>query len=293
MEGTRAFSYLRSEMRIALATCRNIPEPDVDEPLMLDAFAKAGAEAELLAWDDPNAPFGDFDLVVLRSTWNYFEDLDAFLGWAGRVRHLRNAAEIVRWNSVKTYLRDLEPRGIDIVPTKFVAKGESARLADVPWKDVVVKPVVSAGSFCTERFTNDDARGQVFLDGLSRERDVMIQKWMPAVNDYGERSLVWIDGEITHAIRKSPRFAGGVESVSESEVPIAPEERAFAERVIAAAQSKDLLYGRVDIIRDGEGADERLRLMELELVEPSLYFKQCPRALDRFVESALAVVRRS
>lgn len=288
MEGTRAFSYLRFEMRIALATCLHIPEPDVDEPLMLDAFAKAGAEAKLLAWDDPKAPFGDFDLVVLRSTWNYFEHLDAFLEWAGRTRHLRNPPEIVRWNAVKTYLRDLEARGIDVVPTKFVAKGENARLADVAWKDVVVKPVVSAGSFCTERFEHDDPRGQVFLDGLSRERDVMIQKWMPAVNDYGERSLVWIDGEITHAIRKSPRFAGGVESVSD-EMPITPEERAFAERVIAAAQSKDLLYGRVDIIRD-EGT---LRLMELELVEPSLFFKQCPRALDRFVESAMKLVRRS
>lgn len=275
-------------MRIALATCLDIPEPDVDEPLMLDAFAKAGAEAKLLAWDDPNARFADYDLVILRSTWNYFEHLDAFLAWAGRTARLRNAPNVVRWNAVKTYLRELEARGIDIVPTQLVAKGEKAQLADVPWRDVVVKPLVSAGSFCTERFAHDDPRGQTFLDDLSRERDVMIQKWMPAVNDYGERSLVWIDGEITHAIRKSPRFAGGAESVS-GEVPITAEERAFAERVIAAAQAKELLYGRVDVIRD----DETLRLMELELVEPSLFFKQCPRSLDRFVESAMKAVRRS
>ena len=266
-------------MRIALATCRNIPEPDVDEPLMLDAFAKAGAEAKLLAWDEPSAPFEDYDLVILRSTWNYFEHLPEFLAWVDRTRGLRNPREIVRWNAVKTYLRDLEARGIDVVPTKFVTKGENARLADVAWKDVVVKPVVSAGSFCTERFDHDDPRGQIFLDGLSRERDVMIQKWMPAVNDYGERSLVWIAGEITHAIRKSPRFAGGVESVS-GEMPIAPEERAFAERVIAASAAKDLLYGRVDIIRDDDGI---LRVMELELVEPSLFFAFQPGAADRFV----------
>jgi glutathione synthase/RimK-type ligase-like ATP-grasp enzyme len=275
-------------MRIALASCRNIPEPDVDEPLMLDAFAKAGAQADVVAWDDPNARFADYDLVILRSTWNYFEHLEEFLAWAAQTPRLRNPPETVRWNAVKTYLRDLEARGIDIVPTRFVTQGENARLADVAWKDVVVKPVVSAGSFCTERFEHDDPHGQTFLDGLSRERDVMIQKWMPAVNDYGERSLVWIDGEITHAIRKSPRFAGGVEVVSD-EVPITPEERAFAERVMVAARAKDLLYGRVDIIRD----DGTLRLMELELVEPSLFFKQCPRALDRFVDSALRVARRS
>lgn len=291
MEGTRAFSYLAlSLMRIALATCRNIPEPDVDEPMMLEAFAKAGVEAKLLAWDDPDARFADCDLVVIRSTWNYFEHVDDFVAWAARTPRLRNSAEVVRWNAVKTYLRDLEARGIDVVPTRFVSKGESARLGEVPWKDVVVKPLVSAGSFETERFERDDPRGQSFLDRLARERDVMIQKWMPAVNDYGERSLVWIDGEITHAIRKSPRFAGGVENVSAGEVEITPDERAFAERVVAAAQAKDLLYGRVDIIRDDEGV---LRLMELELVEPSLFFKQCPRALDRFVKSAIQLVRRT
>jgi glutathione synthase/RimK-type ligase-like ATP-grasp enzyme len=276
-------------MRIALATCRNIPEPDADEPATLEAFAKAGAEAKLLAWDDPGARFADCDLVVLRSTWNYFERLDAFLAWASSVSHLRNGAHVVRWNAVKTYLRDLEARGVPTVPTVFVSRGESTRLADAPWDDVVVKPVVSAGSFLTERFRTDDPNGQIFLDDLTRERDVMIQKWMPAVDHYGERSLVWIDGEITHAIRKSPRFAGGVEEVSDA-MPIAPEERAFAERAIAAAQAKDLLYGRVDMIRDEDGV---LRVMELELVEPSLFFKQCPHALDRFVESTMKAVRRS
>lgn len=275
-------------MRIALATCRNVPEPDVDEPLTLDAFARAGARADILAWDEPESPFADYDLVILRSTWNYFEHLDAFLAWVDRTERLRNRADVVRWNAVKTYLRDLEARGVAIVPTAFVARGEKKRLADVPWDDVVVKPLVSAGSFLTERFTKDDPKGQAFLDELARERDVMIQKWMPAVDTYGERSLVWIDGEITHAIRKSPRFAGGVENVSDA-VPITPEERAFAERVIAAAEAKDLLYGRIDILDDGG----TLRVMELELVEPSLFFKQCPRALERFVHAALEHGRRT
>lgn len=275
-------------MRIALATCKNIPEPDVDEPLMLAAFANAGARADLLAWDDPSARFADYDAVILRSTWNYFEQLDDFLAWVDRTPRIFNRPEVVRWNAVKTYLRDLDARGVAIVPTQFVKKGENARLADVAWNDVVVKPVVSAGSFCTERFLRDDARGQIFLDGLSRQRDVMIQKWMPAVDTYGERSLVWIDGEITHAIRKTLRLAGGVEQVSD-EMEITADERAFAMQAIEATQAKDLLYGRVDIIRDDDGI---LRLMELELVEPSLFFKQSPRALDRFVSSAIRHARR-
>ena len=126
-------------------------------------------------------------------------------------------------------------------------------------------------------------KGQRFLDDLTAERDVMIQKWMPAVDTYGERSLVWIDGEITHAIRKSPRFAGSQERVS-GEVPISAEERAIAENVIAATGRSDLLYARVDIIRDEDGVH---RVMELELVEPSLFFAQCPRALDRFVRASI------
>jgi len=102
-----------------------------------------------------------------------------------------------------------------------------------------------------------------------------------------ERSLVWIDGELTHAIRKSPRFAGGSESVSD-EQPIAPDERALAERVLAPL-SGELLYARVDVVRDDD-AGGAPRLMELELIEPSLFLRQCPRALDRL---ASAIVRHA
>lgn len=278
-------------MRVALATCLEPPEPDVDEQLLVDALRGAGADAHVLAWDDPSAPFADYDVVIVRSTWNYFEQLDGFLAWSdrvGRATRLRNDPATVRWNAVKTYLRDLEARGIPIVPTAFVARGQRPDLATLMrergWEQVVVKPLVSAGSFRTERFASaDTARGQAFLDDLARDRDVMIQEWMPAVDTYGERSLVWIDGEVTHAIRKSPRFAGGVEEVS-GEVPIADDERAFAHRVLdPIARERGLLYARVDTIRDGDV----LRIMELELVEPSLFFKQCPRALDRFVRAAI------
>lgn len=278
-------------MRVALASCLEPPEPDVDEPLLVDALRRAGADVDVLAWDDPTAPFDEHDLVVLRSTWNYFEHLDAFLAWAdrvGRITRLRNDPATVRWNAVKTYLRDLEVRGVPIVPTELVSRGRapdfSALLRERGWAEAVVKPLVSAGSFRTARFAAGDSdRAQAFLDDLARDRDVMIQEWMPAVETYGERSLVWIDGELTHAIRKSPRFAGGVEQVSD-EVPIADDERAFAHRVLdPIAKERGLLYARVDTIRDGDV----VRIMELELVEPSLFFKQCPRALDRFVRAAI------
>jgi hypothetical protein len=276
-------------MRVAVASCRRLPEPDPDQSLLMQALAGAGVEATILAWDDPDAPFAAFDLVVVRSTWNYFEQVEAFVAWAARVAEqtrLLNPAPVVAWNARKTYLAELEKRGVAVVPTVFVPRGRPPRLEALleerGWDAVVIKPVVSAGSFRTERFDRATvAAGQAFLAGLAADRGAMVQRWMPSVETHGERSLVWIDGEFTHAIRKSPRFAGGFEQVTE--VPVADDERAFATRTLAPLADQ-LLYARVDLVRDGE---DGLCLMELELIEPSLFFRQSPVALARFV-AALA-----
>ena len=280
-------------MKVALATCTKLPEPDADQVLLIGALEDAGATVRLLAWDDPTTTPDAGELVVIRSTWNYFEDVDGFLAWVERTAkttRLFNPATIVRHNARKTYLRDLSRRGIDVVPTEYAMKGDARSIPDVTrergWDAIVIKPVVSAGSFSTQRFARAEAgAAQRFLDELTRERDAMIQPWMPSVETYGERSLVWIDGELTHAIRKSPRFSGNSEAVSAA-MPIAPEERAFAEKVLEPTAT-DLLYARVDVVRDESGA---LRLMELELIEPSLYLVQCPPALARLTS---AIVRRA
>jgi hypothetical protein len=286
----------RGVIKVALVTCKRLPEPDPDEALLASALERAGVRATLLAWDDPDAPWGEQDAAILRSTWNYYEAVERFVGWAedaAKATRLFNPTSIVRQNARKTYLRDLEARGIDVAPTEFVARGEPRDLAELArargWEAVVIKPVVSAGSFRTARFdAPPGADAQAFLDALVADRDAMVQRWLPSVETHGERSIVWIDGEVTHAVRKSPRFAGGVEQVSD-EVPVAPEERALAERALAPF-AKDLLYARVDMVRDEDGV---LRVMELEMIEPSLFFSRCARendALDRFVAG---VVRRA
>jgi hypothetical protein len=280
-------------MKVALATCVKPPEPDADEALLVGALEAAGATVRLLAWDSPAEAANAGELVVIRSTWNYFEDVDAFLAWVERTgedARLFNPTAIVKGNARKTYLRDLERRGVAVVPTEYVSKGQPRGIRDImrerAWEKIVIKPVVSAGSFQTQCFDasrTDDA--QRFLDELTARRDAMVQRWMPSVETHGERSLVWIDGEVTHAVRKSPRFVGSAAGVS-AEAPIAPDERAFAEYVLEPI-AKELLYARVDMVRDDSGA---LRLMELELIEPSLFLKQCPRALDRLTG---AIVRRA
>jgi hypothetical protein len=273
-------------MRVAIASCSAPPEPDPDEALLLEALGRAGLSATVLAWDDERARFAEQDLVVVRSTWNYYERASDFVAWAnrtGEATRLLNPSSVIAWNARKTYLAALEKRGVEIVPTEFVQTGETRQVEDIlrarGWEEIVIKPVVSAGSFRTERFTRASLpAAQDFLRALVTDRDAMVQRWMPSVETYGERSLVWIDGAITHAIRKTPRFSRGSEQVS-GEVEIAADERAFAERALAPFAA-ELLYARVDMVRDAEGT---LRIMELELIEPSLFLLQSQRALERLV----------
>lgn len=271
--------------RVALITCRVLPEPDFDEDLLLKALAHAGVDAEMLAWDDGGDP-GAYDLCVLRSCWNYFEQPDAFLDWiarADRATVLSNDISVLRWNLHKRYLLELEAAGVPVIPTAWVDRGSEIDLQELMtargWDHVVVKPAVSAGSFQTQQFRIDTVvQAQSFLNTLVRERDAMVQRFMSAVETSGERALVWIDGELTHAVRKLPRFADGVEQVSEA-IPISVAERAVADRALSCVKG-DLLYGRVDVVDDDNGNPV---VSELELLEPSLFLLQYPPALERFV----------
>jgi hypothetical protein len=273
---------------VALVTCLELPEPDPDEELLSHALRQAGIRAELLAWDDPHADPGAFDLCVLRSCWNYYEDPQAFLAWiaaAASCSRLANPADVVRWNLHKRYLQRLEAADVSIIPTVWFKQGETVDLVATMrahgWSDVAVKPAVSAGSFCTRRFRVDQVgEGQAFLVALVRERDAMVQRYMPAVEGVGERALVWIDGEFTHAVRKHPRFSGGVERVSDA-LAVSDQEKAIANRALSCVDG-ELLYARVDVMNDDEGD---LLVSEIELMEPSLFLLQCPAALERFVNA--------
>jgi glutathione synthase/RimK-type ligase-like ATP-grasp enzyme len=278
---------------LALATATTVTKEDFDMPPLRAALAAAGVPARLLAWDDlaAQADFLGATACLIRSTWNYVRQHERFCTWVdtlGAATTLWNPAPVVRWNSHKGYLLELEGKGIAIIPTRLVPRASASSLSDVmgTWTDVVVKPAVSAGSFGTLRVNPENREaGEQHLADFTRERDMLVQRYEPSVEDYGERSLIWLDGDFTHAVRKTARFLGDQERVSSQAMPIADDERALAERVLAEAPGP-LLYARVDLVRDPAGQP---RLMELELIEPSLFFDQQPGSAAKL---ARAISRR-
>lgn len=256
----------RARGAVGLVTCRALPEPDADRELLVDALRAAGVDARWVAWDDPTVAWQSFALVVVRSTWNYVAAFDDFLAWIDRVEgvtRLLNPGPVLRFSAHKSYLAALAERGLPVVPTHFLPRGERADLGALlerrGWAEAVVKPTVSAGSFATRRVALTDlADAEAWLAAHLEVREMMVQPYLRSMEGYGERALVWIDGELTHAVRKSPRFLDQHEQTSEA-LPIAPEEAALAEAALRAAPG-ELLYGRVDV---APGPDGRPLLMEL------------------------------
>jgi hypothetical protein len=264
---------------IALATCLDMPEVDVDADLLLEEFHRQGAEAEWVAWDDFNIDWSVYEAVILRSTWDYPERMHEFLPWLSKVNAattVLNPVDLVKWNLDKRYLLDLEAKGIQIVPTHFLV----GTVGEIPAEDIVIKPTVSCGSMNTQRFLPDQhEEAKAFAESLIGKWTLMVQPYVSSVDDGGEISVVCLAGQPSHAIMKMPRFADGHESVSLT--TLTDDLREVAVKVLGAIDS-EWLYARVDVMRMEDGS---WALSELELVEPSLFLSHAPEACERFVRN--------
>lgn len=294
--------------RIAFITAIASAALDDDMPLLLDACDRLGLRAEVRAWDDGSVSWARYDAVVLRSPWDYHVRLPEFLRWCERVdrtTRLLNPLPVLRWNTDKHYLADLDAGGIPVVPTRFVEPDAEplaalqAFLAEFPnAAEVVVKPTVSAGSRDTQRYRRDQSFAAANHIGrlLDAGRSAMLQPYLDAVDTSGETALLYFDGTFSHAIRKAALLRPGEAPTDHTQRADAitacqPEsdELRLAEAVLDELRSRaggPLLYARVDLIRDAEGQP---RLLELELTEPSLFFDYVPGTVDRF---AMALARR-
>ena len=250
--------------RVALATCAEIPEGDEDFPALSGALGALGIEAEPAVWD-ADVDWAVFDLVVLRSTWDYAERREEFLGWARMLPHVLNPVSVLEWNTDKQrYLVDLAAAGVPVVPTQFV---EPRRPFEPPAGPFVVKPSISAGGRSSARFEPGEAdAGRALVARIHADgRTAMVQ---PFLGEIEETAVIHVDGAYSHAVRrKVPLPAAGERAVLYLDEELGPAtataaERKTAEAALACAPA-ELLYGRVDLVG---GA-----VLELEITEPSLY----------------------
>jgi hypothetical protein len=271
--------------RIALATAAEFPDLDEDGPVLLAALAEQGVGAEPAVWTDPRVDWSAYDLVVVRSTWDYQDRHAEFLDWARRVATvttLANSAEVLAWNTDKTYLRTLQLAGLPVVPTDWLEPGDAFVVPEVG--EYVVKPAVSAGSRDTNRYRagdHDELAAGHATALLAAGRTVMVQPYLSQVDTYGETAMFFFGGAFSHAVRKGPLLTPAMELVSDAYKPetIEPRvpseaEREAAEQVLDAlarvspAAREKLVYARVDLVPGPAGTPV---LLELELAEPSMF----------------------
>lgn len=272
-----------------------------EDHLLQAALARRGVSTERVAWDGPQPDWGRFDAALLRTTWNYSRQPEAFAGWLEQVAArlpLCNPLPCLRWNLDKAYLADLARAGLPVVPSRFIEPGEALApaelLAQTGWEAMVLKPRVSGGGRLTHRLGAGDGEAPPLelLAGMARE-PFIAQPFQAAVLTEGEDSLMLFGGQYSHAVRKRPKggefrvqddFGGSVARYRPE-----PAQRALAEAALAAAGRLLGLappaYGRVDLLR---GEDGGWRIMELELLEPELWLRQHPPAAEAFAAAVLA-----
>ena len=291
----------REPSRVALVTCADLPTLDLDDRLLVEPLRRHGIVAEATIWDDPAVDWAGYQLVVLRSCWDYPGRRDEFVAWAASVPRLMNRADVVAWNTDKRYLGDLARVGVPVVPTSWLAPGQT-------WSpptegQFVIKPAIGAGSIETARYDlgNPEHR-RLAAEHVARlqgdGRTAMVQPYLPAVQTHGETALMFIDGAYSHAIGKGPMLTGpdplldGLyreETISDREATA--DERTVAEHALAALphaanlDGPELLYARVDLI---PGPDATPLVVELEVAEPSLFLGHSPIAAERLAGAIAA-----
>ena len=285
-------------MKIALLTCANWPGIQEKERAMAQEFSPH-IQADVVVWNDPQVNFSDYQCLIFRTIWDYFEHPDAFTAWLDKIAQLGiktiNPIAAIRRNQHKFYLKKLQDLGVAIIPTVFVPKNRGLdleKLIPERWQKVIIKPAVSGGAYLTRLFERSEMASVVDEYGpIAAERDLLIQPFMPEIQEQGEISLLFFGGKFSHAVLKRPsagefrvqsQFGGNYTALEVSDELIATAHK------IIAAFGGELIYARVDgIISDG-----KFLLMELELIEPDLYFDYDLGAKKRYVSALEAALEK-
>ncbi|UNX54043.1 hypothetical protein MF406_13975 [Georgenia sp. TF02-10] len=295
---------------VTLATCAALPNLDEDDAGLPDALAERGIEPRVAVWNDPDVDWAEAGMVVLRSVHDYAKDREAFLRWVDSVPRVVNHADVVRWNTDKHYMVELAERGMPVIPTVWLEPERGLTKHQVHTRfpasgDFVVKPAVSSGGHGTGRYTANDARSRQQAVGhamelLERGRSVMVQRYLESVDKRGETALIYMNGLVSHAVEKEAMLHGPYREQGEEPTEVAHAREATAaewrlgEEARAAIHSyiksrlgrdEQLTFSRIDVV---EGENGQMHVMEVSLVDASLYLSTTPGALESFAD-AIAV----
>ncbi|MEM9325155.1 MAG: hypothetical protein AAGA85_05855 [Bacteroidota bacterium] len=267
-----------------------------DDGLVHHGLEKMGYKVARKSWADPSFDWTMTRYALFRSTWDYFYRFEEFRSWLTQVSgatQLINPHSLIEWNLDKHYLKDLSLRQVNVVPTHYAYGQDTSTLADIAklhhWQDVVMKPTISGTAMDTHYITSTRlAQEEMLFRSLCAKQTMMVQPFQQFIVDQGELSLIVIGGQFTHSVKKMAKsgdfrvqsdFGGTVAPYEPS-----PEEVAFAEHVVSQCPDSPH-YARVDIIYDNEG---KLSLVELELIEPELWFRRNPPAAQQLAEGIAA-----
>ena len=266
----------------------------IDDELAIEPLARLGCEVSTVSWRQTETPWSDFDAVIIRSTWDYWDYTSEFLAVLEHINastHLANPLPLVHWNLAKSYLRDMEQKGVAIVPSLWSQVLDHASLDELcdrlDCDEIVIKPLVGANGVDTFRLARgrDEAK-LAELVPLFRNRDLMVQRFMPSILEEGEYSLFYFNGAYSHAILKVPQkgeFRSQEERGAEI-LSVKPEEKLKMRGAQALATLEPApLYARIDFVR----SDGDFVVMECELIEPSMYLRTDTGAPGRFAHAVL------
>jgi len=283
--------------RIALVTNSEFPRLTDSDSLLINPLLKFGFETYSCIWDDQKVEWANFDAVIIRSSWGYHERLPEFNVWLDKLENLKvrlfNDYPVIRWNSNKKYLLELEKEGVKIIPTKFFIKSSQVSFRNIvsafKADEIIIKPSVGAEAYKVKKFSKSQViEAQRFIDEILIDHDILVQPFINDIQTEGEISMIFFNKVYSHAVLKKPKKGefrsnyayGGKESRINPDINIIIQ----AQNILNKINFK-LLYARVD----GINIAGVFYLMELELIEPYLFFEMDKDSPVRFVNEFLSI----
>ncbi|MCW9029028.1 MAG: hypothetical protein OQJ80_08845 [Kangiella sp.] len=296
-------------MKIAIATRHNLPDWEQDDQPFFQALTGAGIQHDVVPWDS-NTAWGDYDLCLIRTTWDYQERFSEFTDWIKSVSQqtrLCNPESVIHWNSHKSYLRELEQNGIQIAPSVWLEHGQAYNIktimAEKGWKSGFIKPLIGANARECCRFDNSQqglATAQAHIDRLISDEDLVVQPYLSTVETFGETSGIFFNNQFSHGTRKVPVQGDfrvqddyGAKDypyqLSDDEVDLANKAMGYVCDHYLPSGQNHLLYARVDFLHDADGTPY---LNEMELIEPSLFFRHGGKKACDTLVSAIQTTKK-